>query len=153
LLNGQAGAVFQTGTTAGTITFSLAPTGFQMDGDPATAITIPPAAIGIDTASATRRANDLDIEVIGYDNTYTAGSMSFTFYDAGGNAINPGAIQADFTAAFKAFFTSQSGGSAFLMRVTFPVTGTDAQVKQVASADVTLTNSAGVARTQRLTFP
>jgi len=39
------------------------------------------------------------------------------------------------------------------MRVTFPVTGTDAQVKKVASVDVTLTNSAGVAHTQKLTFP
>ena len=152
-MNGQAGAVFQTGTTAGTITFSLTPTGFQTDGDPATTITIPPAAIEIDTANATRRANDLDIEVVGYDNTYTAGSMSFTFYDATGNAINPGAIQADFTAAFKSYFAGQPGGSAFLMRVTFPVTGTDAQVKKVASVDVTLTNSAGVAHTQKLTFP
>ncbi len=153
LLNGQTGVVVQTGTTAGTITFFLTPTGFQFDGDPTTAVTIPPAAIAIETAGATSRANDLDIEVIGYDNTYTAGVMSFTFYDAGGNAINPGVIQADFTSAFKSYFSSQSGGSAFLMRVTFPVTGTTAQVKQVKSVDVTLTNSAGAARTQRLSFP
>ena len=41
------------------------------------------------------------IVVIGYDNTYTAGSMSFTFYDANSNVIGPGAIPANFTAAFR----------------------------------------------------
>jgi hypothetical protein len=152
-IDGQAGAVFATGTTAGVITFQVTPLGFQFEADPATPLPIPPATIGIDTLSATRRANDLDIEVIGYDNTYTAGVMSFTFYDKSGNAISPGAIQADFTSAFNSYFTSQAGGSAFLMRVTFPVTGTDAQVAQVAGVDVALTNSAGVAQTQRLRFP
>src|SRR5205807_6439476 len=114
-LNGQTGAVFQTGTTAGTITFMLAPSGFQFEGDPTTTLTVSPSAIGIDSASATRRANDLDVEVIGYDNTYTAGAMSFTFYDTSGNTVKPGPIQADFTSAFKLYFATQSAGSAFLM--------------------------------------
>lgn len=152
-LNGQPGAVFQTGTTAGTITFVVAPAGFQFAGDPTTVVTIAPQAISIDTANATSRVNDLDITVTGYDNTYTAGAMSFTFYDTTGTAINPGTIQADFTSSFVTYFASQGGGSAFLMRVTFPVTGTTAQSAQVASVDVTLTNSAGAAHTSRLSFP
>jgi hypothetical protein len=36
------------------------------------------------------------------------------------------------------------------MRVTFPVTGNAASI---GAADVTLTNSAGVAHTQRINFP
>ena len=33
-------------------------------------------------------------------NTYSAGEVSFTFYDLNGNAIQPGAIQAYFTHQF-----------------------------------------------------
>lgn len=145
-LGGQAGAVFQTGTTSGIITFSLS--GTPIEGDPTTAVTIAPALVSIDTASVNRRVNDLDIQIIGFDNTYTAGAMSFTFFDAAGKALGA-AINADFTANFRAYFTSAQAGSAFLMRATFPVTG---DVKQVAGVQVDLTNAAGVAHTQRLNF-
>lgn len=146
-LGGQSGALFQTGTTSGAITFTLS--GTPIAGDPSTTLTIAPASISIDSAIATRRVNDLDIQVTGFDNTYTAGAMSFTFYDSTGKTIGPGAINADFTSSFRTFFSSGQSGSSFLMRVTFPVTG---DAKQVTAVDVSLTNSAGTARTQRLTF-
>jgi hypothetical protein len=146
-LGGQTGAVFQTGTTAGTLTFTV--TGTPMDGDPTTTVSIPPAIIPIDLTTASKRVNDLDIEVIGYDNTYTAGAMSFTFFDTKGNTLGAGAIGADFTSNFRSYFTSVLSGSSFVMRVTFPVTGDAATV---GSVQVDLINSAGVAHTGRVQF-
>jgi hypothetical protein len=149
VLNGQPGAVFQTGTTAGTITFTVNASATGVTGDPTTIVTIAPRTISVSTATASARPGSLDIEIIGYDNTYTAGVMSFIFYDAKGEAIDPGAIQADFTAAFRSYFIAQQGGSAFLMRVSFPVTGS---ASQVTGADVALTNSSGAMHLERLSF-
>jgi hypothetical protein len=150
LLNNLAGAVFSTGTTAGRITFTVDAGAFGLAGDPTTTLIVAPIPIAIESASATRHANDLDITVQGFDNTYTAGAMSFAFYDRSGSALGP-SIAADFSADFLSFFQQYpAGGSSFLMGVTFPVTGNAALIGGV---DVTLTNSAGVANTQRLNFP
>lgn len=150
LLNNQANAVFSTGTTAGRITFTVDAGAFGLAGDPTTTLIVAPLPIAIELASATRHANDLDITVQGFDNTYTAGAMSFAFYDRNGNALGQ-PIAADFSADFLSFFRQYpAGGSTFLMGVTFPVTG---NASLIGGADVTLTNSAGVAHTQRLNFP
>jgi hypothetical protein len=149
LLNNQANAVFSTGTTAGRITFTVDAGAFGLAGDPTTTLIVAPLPIAIQSASGTRRANDLDITVLGFDNTYTAGAMSFTFYDTAGAIIGQ-AIPADFSPAFRSFFQGQQSGSSFLMRVTFPVTG---NASSIGSVEVTLANSAGSAHTQRLNFP
>jgi hypothetical protein len=146
-INGQPSAMFQTGTTAGAITFTLS--GAQISGDATTTVAIPPAPISIDTAAASnQRLGELDIEITGFDNTRSAGSMSFTFFDAKGNPIGS-AINADFASAFKNYFTAAQSGSAFLMRVSFPVQGDQ---KQVSKVQVTLSNSAGPTQTGPLTF-
>ncbi len=146
-INGAPSAVFQTGTTAGTITFSLA--GTQIAGDATTSLTIAPAAIAIETASASnQRLGELDVQIVGFDNTYTAGSMLFTFFDAAGNTIGS-PVLADFTPDFKAFYSGATTGSTFLMRVSFPVQGDRSQVSKV---QVTLANSAGKTQTGSLTF-
>ena len=149
LLNNQAGAVFSTGTTAGRITFTVDAGAFGLAGDPTTTLIVAPLPIAIQSATATRRANDLDVTVLGFDNTYTVGAMSFTFYDTAGTTIGQ-TIPADFSTAFGSFFQGQQSGSSFLMRVAFPVTG---NASTIGNVDVTLTNSAGVAHTQRLKFP
>jgi hypothetical protein len=146
-INNQPDIVFSTGTTAGTITFAIDAGIYGAAGSPVS-ITVAPAPIAITQASATSRTGSLDVVVTGFDNTYTAGAMSFTFYDRGGGVIASG-IQADFTPNFQAFYKGQTAGSAFLMRVTFPVTGDVAQVGSVAA---TLNNSAGSV-TRKLAFP
>jgi hypothetical protein len=148
VLGGQPGAVFQTGTTAGTISFSVSAT-VSMSGAASAAMTIPATAIQVDNATATSRAGNLDVQVWGFDNTYSAGAMSFTFYDTAGNMIQPGAVSADFSPQFRTYFNSSQSGSAFQMRVSFPVIGDSTQV---GSVDVKLTNSMGTAALQRLTF-
>jgi hypothetical protein len=147
-INHQPSAAFQTGTTAGKITFTLSQA--QINGDPTTTIVIPPAAIAIELATASnQRAGELDVAITAYDNTYSAGSMSFTFFDTKGNTIGA-PITVDFTSQFRTYFNSQpNNGSAFLMRVSFPVQGGQGQIATVQS---TFTNAAGQSQTGSLTF-
>jgi hypothetical protein len=144
---GQPSATFQTGTTAGSITFTL--TGTPLAADPTTTIVISPSVIAIDTATASnQRLGELDVEVIGFDNTYSAGAMSFTFFDTAGTQIGS-SVAADFTTQFKSYFSSQTAGSAFLMRVSFPITGDQTKIAKVQA---TLKNAAGSAQTALLVF-
>ncbi len=146
-INGQPSAMFQTGTSAGRIRFTLS--GISTEGDATTVLTVPAAPLSLDTATATRRTGNLDIQVIGFDNTYSAGAMTFTFTDTSGQTLPPGAIHADFTQDFRTFFTQTQAGSAFQVRVSFPVTG---DTSGIGGVDVQLTNSAGV-KSQHLKFP
>jgi hypothetical protein len=147
LINGLGSVAFQTGTTAGAITFSLS--GTQIAGDATTTLTIAPAPIVIETAAASnQRTGVLDVQILGYDNTYSAGAMSFTFFDAGGKTM-AGPIAADFAPDFKTFYSAATTGSTFLMRVSFPVQG---DRTQIAKVQVTLTNSAGQSQTGSLAF-
>lgn len=149
LLSGLGSAAFQTGTTEGTITFTL--TSPQLSGTPpATVISIAGAPVIIDSTTASKeRTGYLDITITGADNTYSAGAMSFSFFDTSGNAIG-GAAGADFTSTFKTYFgTVKEKGSAFQALVSFPVTGS---VASIGSVTVTLTNAAGVVSTGSLTF-
>jgi hypothetical protein len=111
-------------------------------------LTIPASTISMDSSIATWRTGDLDIQVTGFDNTYSAGAMTFTFSDISGQALASGAIRADFTADFRTFFTKTQAGSAFQIRVSFPVTG---DTSSIGSVDVQLNNSAGT-KSQHLVF-
>jgi hypothetical protein len=153
-INGQASAIFQTGTTAGSITFSITTTGVQLNANPTTVVSIPPAVIAVETAAASnQQMGVLNIEVTAVDNTYTAGVMSFAFFDTNGKTIGSGAMNVDFTSNFKAYFAGlvlagrETG--AFLMNVSFPVTG---NALNVGSVKVTLSNSAGQTQTGSLAF-
>jgi hypothetical protein len=147
LINGQPSAAFQTGTTAGTITFSVG--GIPTASTAPLSITIPPAPISIETAAASNQiTGQLDIEIVGFDNTYSAGPMSFTFADSNGKQIGA-AVTADFTSNFSSYFSAHMAGSAFLIRISFPVTGNASVVATVAAS---LNNSAGPAQTGTLAF-
>lgn len=147
-LNGQPNIVFSTGTTAGKLTFTADPGIYGLSGDPSISFTLSPSSVAILSSSASRRLNDLDVAVSGFDNTYSVGSMSFSFFDRSGGAITT--LPADFASSFRAFFLNQTAGSAFLMRVTFPVTG---DASQVGGVEVLLNNTVGAIRTPRLNFP
>lgn len=139
--NGQPGFTFQTGTTAGTINFTLTDSA-TLQTMTLPAITIQPAKVQIETATAVRSDPNLIVTITGYDNTYSAGQLSFTFYDLSGNNLTPNAIQVNAATAFKDYFFSSSNtaGGAFSLQVTFPVTG---DVTQVGSVTANITNSAG----------
>lgn len=135
---GQSQFTFQTGTTAGTIT--LTATGLQ-NLTQSWSIDIPPAKPVITSVTATAQASNVVVTVVGYDNTYSAGALSFTFYNTSGQAIAPGAISVDATTNFhNYFFNGDTAGGAFQLQGSFPVNG---DVTQVGSVSVTITNSAG----------
>ncbi len=146
-LNALPNIVFSTGTTAGTITFTLDSGIYGISGSPSTSVTTAPAPVALSSSAATSRANELDVVISGFDNTYSVGGMSFAFVDRSGAAITT--IPADFSASFQTFFKGQTGSS-FLMRASFPVTG---DVSQVGGVTVVLNNSAGVVTTPGLKFP
>ena len=143
----QSSIAFQTGSTAGTIVFTL---NFPNTPPQQNSLTIAPAPIILDTAGAVRRVNDLDVSIIGLDNTYSASQLAFTFYDKNGATIAPGVISVDATSNFHQYFfsTSQVGGQ-FALLATFPVAG---DVNVVAAFDVQITNSVGAAKTQHISF-
>ena len=149
LLNGQGSATFQTGTTEGTITFTI--TSPQLSGSPTAPpmVAIPGASVIVDSTSASKeRPGFLDVTITGADNTYSAGAMSFSFFDTSGNAMD--SASANFATAFKSYYaTVNKSGSSFIALVTFPVNGSAANIGSVA---VILTNAAGVTNTGPLTF-
>jgi hypothetical protein len=136
--NGQSALSFQTGTTAGTLTFSVT---FPNTPVYTKSFTIPPAVPQLTSVTAVRSSPNLVVTVNGYDNTYTAGNLGFTFYDTQGNTITP--IQLNATSQFQQlFYTNNTAGGAFSFQATFPVTG---NVTRVGSVLVSVTNSAGQA--------
>lgn len=140
-INGQSSATFQTGTTAGTLKLKLE---FPDGGSYERSYPIAPATIQIASATATAQSPFLVVNMTGYDNTYTAGKMSFTFYDSTGAALMANPVAVDATNDFKAFFTSATNatGSAFALQLKFPVTG---DITKITNMGITVTNSAGTA--------
>ena len=142
----QASAAFSTGTTAGSITFTLT------FGNATTqqTLTIAPASPELSSAGATRQANTITVQVIGFDNTRSTGKLNFVFYDAAGNAIAPGSIATDATSDFANYFRGSTVGGAFALTAVFPISG--GTPSQIAAFDFQIVNSAGTARSARTSF-
>lgn len=142
---GQPAAAFATGTTAGTLTFTLTFGGVVTR----QTVVVAPATVGLTAVSGTRQSGSITVQATGFDNTRGAGKLSFTFYDSSGNAILPGAIAADATSNFASYFQSSNVGGVFALTAVFPVTGTPAQVSAFV---MTIANSAGSATSARVSF-
>ena len=141
----QLTAPFQTGTAAGALVFTV-----QLGGVTAQqTITILPTSVGIALVQGVRSAAGVEVRVTGFDNTRTAGPLTFTFFDAAGNAVAPGAIHADATPGFASYFQNSGLGGVFLLTADFPVTG---DPSQVGAFQVQIANSAGTAPTARTVF-
>ncbi len=143
---GQSDLMFQTGATAGTISFDL-----TLNGSPAghATLTITRAAVNIGTATSVRRLGAVDVSVTAFDNTYSASELAFTFFDKAGATMQPGVIRVDASSDFRLYFGSTKAGGMFGMLATFPVTG---DTSQIAAATVGITNSVGVTTTQHITI-
>jgi hypothetical protein len=127
---------FQTGTTAGTLTFTLTDSLTQQTLN--WAIDVPPAQVHITSGQAVREGTNLVVTLTGYDNTYSAGQLSFAFSTTTAGTIT---VPFDATSNFhQYFFSNNQAGGAFALQASFPVAGDPAQIGSVA---VTLSNSAG----------
>jgi hypothetical protein len=142
---GAGSAGFQTGTTAGTLMLAAQIGGAVSQQN----VVIAPAIIGVAAVTGTRQTSGLTVDVTGFDNTRTAGLLSFTFYDSAGKTIPPGAISADSTAAFSSYFAGSGDGGQFALDAYFPVSG---DPSQVSGFTVQLVNSAGTATTVRVNY-
>jgi hypothetical protein len=112
-------------------------------------ITILPAAVGITAFQGVRSATGVQVQVTGFDNTHTAGLLTFTFFDTSGSAIAPGAVHSDATASFATYFQNSGLGGVFLLTAVLPVTGNPSQI---SAFQVQIANSVGTAQTARTTF-
>lgn len=136
---------FQTGTTAGRIVFTL-----QLGGKTSqAALVIPPAPPGLEKPTALRNGAELDVRLSGFDNTRTAGRISFTFLDREGNVLGTGPIRVDQSEDFRKFFEASDLGGLFALRAVFPVSGPSEQIDAV---EIELANSAGSTKTERVRF-
>jgi|SRR5579871_273903 len=142
---GQPTLAFQTGTTAGSLIVTALLGGITSQ----SSIAIAPAQVSLSPPQGTRSASGIEVDLTGFDNTRTAGSLSFSFFDGAGTPIAPGAIQADASAAFSQFFQGSNLGGSFVLRALFPVTG---DASRIASFQAAITNSAGTATTARTVF-
>ncbi|HUB83421.1 MAG TPA: choice-of-anchor D domain-containing protein [Bryobacteraceae bacterium] len=134
---------FETGTTAGVLTVTV-----QLGSNTAQqSITILPAVVGVTAAQGVRSANSVEVDLTGFDNTRTAGALSFTFFDALGNAIGA-AVQANGASDFAAYFQNSDGGT-FELKAVFPVVG---DTSQIASFQATVSNSTGNSTSARTSF-
>lgn len=137
---------FQTGTTAGTILFTLTLGDLTAN----YSLTIPAAQVAMDAATAQYTSGGLSVQITGFDNTQTASTTTFTFLDVNGAVLNGGPITVDGTAAFEQFFPASDEGGMFALNAFFPVTAGNPQ--QVDSVDIQMTNSAGVSPTTKVYF-
>jgi len=157
----QGDLTFQTGATAGTITFTLILNGNTTPAAQAT-LTISPAAVSIQSATAIRllggivvngqpagvtSGGEVDISIAAADNTYSASQLAFTFFDKNGHIMQPGVIDVNGTPDFESYFKGTTTGGAFGLLAKFPVTG---DVSQIVSTSVAITNSVGVTTTQQI---
>jgi len=158
---GQTDLAFQTGATAGTISFTLT---LNASTTPAAqaSLMIAPAAVSVQSATAihllgpvnvdgvvggVNTGGEVDVSITATDNTYSVSQLAFTFFDTAGKAMAPGAIPVNVASDFASYFATTQTGGAFALLAKFPVTG---DVTQILSASVAITNSVGVTTTQQI---
>ena len=148
--DGQPSIAFQTGTTAGTIAFTLTLNGQTKPAAQAN-LTIPPSPVDLDddTISAVRLFGSLNVSFGGFDNTYSASQIAFTFYDTSGLPLPQGAIGVDEASAFHAYFSNTTAGGMFQVLAQFHVTGNTALIGFVTAQ---ITNSQGTSTAQKIPF-
>ena len=140
----QAVLPFQTGTTAGVLTFT-AQVGDASDQQSVTIAAAPP---GISTAQAVRsagRRGDPRHRLRQHAHRSERSPSRFTMPPA--SRSRPGPYAPTPPSDFASYFAGSDLGGVFLLRAVFPVTG---DASAVASCEATLANSAGSAKTQRI---
>ncbi len=137
--NGRLDTEFQTGTTAGMVTFT-AKLGSHTE---QFAVEVPRAPVVVDSTRSTRVGGGIQVQVTGFDTSRSTSLLVFTFFDLAGRTVAPGPIQVDVSRAFEQYYATTDYGSVFTLRALFPVTGDSSQVGAV---DVGLSNSLGDTR-------
>ncbi len=143
---GRDDMTFQTGTTAGKLFFTARLGSYTEQAS----VTVTPSVTVFESLKALRSGSQIELQIVGYDNVRSISKMTFTFYDARGVAVAPGAIQTDVSSDFRRYFDASTVGGAFSLRAVFPVSGIPAEV---VSVEVAAINSVGETRTARIQLP
>jgi hypothetical protein len=144
MIDNQQNIAFQTGTTAGTITFTLT---LENGSTEQTSLMIPPSSVILDSESAVRELGSIQVSFSGFDNTYSASQLTFTFYDLNGNALPQGTINVNASSDFQSYFSSGQAGGSFSLLATFPVSG---NTNEIGYVTVQITNSQGATTAQQI---
>jgi len=96
-----------------------------------------------------RLFGSLNVSFGGFDNTYSASQIAFTFYDTSGLPLPQGAIGVDEASAFHAYFSNTTAGGMFQVLAQFHVTGNTALIGFVTAQ---ITNSQGTSTAQKIPF-
>lgn len=145
LLGGAREAIFQTGTTAGTITFTAVLGTHTVP----LSFTVSPEVVQVDSAAGRQIPTGLEVEVAGFDNTHSVSGVAFRFFDRQNNALTQGAIEVDVAQAFRSYFLSAHVGGMFSLLARFPVAG---DVSLIGFVEVGFVNSVGASVKRRATF-
>lgn len=145
LFNGAGTTVLQTGTTAGTIHFTVV-VGSRVA---RASLILTPSVVAVDSFEWKQNPGGIVLEVAGYDNTRSASEVSFTFFDRGGAALTTEPIRADVAPAFAEYFSQTALGGIFSLTATFPITG---DFNLVGAAEVVFLNNAGPSSVHRVSF-
>jgi hypothetical protein len=104
-------------------------------------VEIPPQKVHIEKLRLVKNGSMLEVEITGFDNTRTVDALVFSFYTAAGVMVQPGFLRVGAAGDFQKHFAgSAAAGGSFTLKAVFPVAG---MMTEIASAQVSLTNSAG----------
>jgi hypothetical protein len=143
-IGGLPSMTFQTGTTAGTITFTLT---LENAAPQQKTLVIPPTTVILDTVTAVRQLGAIAVAFSGFDNTYSASQLAFTFYDLKGKEMPQGVIDVNAGPEFQQYFSATQDGGMFALLANFLVTGNTAQIGFVTAQ---IANSSGTTTTQQI---
>jgi hypothetical protein len=136
---------FQTGSTAGTLTFTVEAGGYRES----TSVVVPAAPPEFSSARALRTATSLEVSLTGLDNTRSVSQVSFTFFGKDGAALPAGPIVVDCAALFRQYFDTSALGGVFALRAVFPVSGPAGEIQSVEAG---FAGPAGTGRAVRVAF-
>lgn len=146
LFSGQRETLLQTGTTAGTLRLTAEMGGFRTEWTGR----IAPAAAALSSLTARRGVDFLELNLLGFDNTRSAGGIAFTFYDPAGQPVPPGRITASIADPVRRYFETTTTGGSFSLRALFRAT---APTTAIDTVEIELENSAGTFRSTRTKLP
>ncbi len=142
---GKPSITVQTGTTAGDLLF----TAKLGDTQSTATLSIAKSAVALTTVHATRTGTGLQVELVGFDNTRTVGSIAFTFYDVVGHPLGS-TYTVNLLSNFQTYFQSSTVGGIFDLKAVFPVTS--GSVNVVDTVDIRIANSVSATSAPRAKF-
>ncbi len=136
LFGGNSEAVFQTGTTAGLIVFTVRLGTHVKEAT----VTLPPEPVAIDSGRYNRIATGIELKIAGFDNSQSASQVAFQFFDVKGRPLASEPIRVTVEKPFREYFRNNRVGGMFSLLASFPVAG---DPSLLGSVDVELTNQVG----------